>query len=218
MRKHKLVWNPDDPLALCEGETAKANQALHDYAFLGPGRSLAVLYQNYTKTTPDRQESHAPRTTTLRVLKAWSAEDSWQDRVARYDAQVQQREQSAYEARWAERRAAEREETWQVAQALRAKVLKMLEFPLTTVEQVTARRAGPNGVQHVDMTVIKPSRWAMRDVGLLAETAAKLARLSADMPTERVAVEDLTPRDLETMSMDQLLLLKQQLEQRKKGR
>lgn len=218
MRKHKLVWNPDDPLALCEGETPKSNQALHDYAFMGPGRSLTNLHRTYTDPAPVPVGLPSVPTTQLRILKGWSADYDWQERVNRYDAQAQQREQAAYEARWAERRTAEREETWHVAQALRAKVLKMLEFPLTTVEQVTARRAGPNGVQHVDMTVIKPSRWAMRDVGLLAETAAKLARLSADMPTERVAVEDLTPRDLETMSMDQLLLLKQQLEQRKKGR
>jgi hypothetical protein len=207
-----LVWNPDDPLALAEGESPKANLALNDYALMGAGRSLAGLIQKYAGRMPG---STSP-TTNLIVLKRWSAADAWQDRVARYDVLLVERERAAYEARWAHRREAEREETWQLAQALRDKARKMLEFPLADVEQVTARRPGPGGVQHIDMTVIKPARWALRDIATMGETAAKLARLSADLPTERLAIEDLTPRDLEGMRTEELLLLRQRLERAKR--
>jgi hypothetical protein len=66
------------------------------------------------------------------------------------------------------------------------------------------------------MTVIKPARWALRDIATMGETAAKLARLSADLPTERLAIEDLTPRDLEGMRTEELLLLRQRLERAKR--
>lgn len=207
-----FVWDRERPLDMAEGETPKANQALNDYALLGPARSLANLHQTYTKPAPNGAR---PPTVHPRILKGWSADFAWQARVAAYDAQVQAREREAYEARWAARREAEREETWQLAQELRAKAKKMLEFPLMDVEQVTARRQGPAGVQHVDMTVIKPARWGFRDVATMAETAAKLARISAELPTDRVAIEDLSPRDLQTMSTDELLLLKQQIARQK---
>lgn len=210
-----FAWDREKPLDLAEGETPKANQALNDYALLGPARSLANLHQTYTKPAPDG--ARIP-TVHLRILKGWSADFAWQARVAAYDAQVQAREREAYEARWAARREAEREETWQLAQELRGKAKKMLEFPLVDVEQVTARRQGPAGVQHVDMTVIKPARWGFRDVATMAEAAAKLARISAEMPTEHVVFEDLTPRDLEAMSTEQLLLLKRQIEEQKRRR
>lgn len=212
----KLEWDPDVPLGLCEGETLKANQALNDYALMGPGRSLTNLHRTYTEPTLPGIDAQPAPTTQLRTLKGWSSADSWQDRVARYDAMVQERERAAYEARWAHRREAEREETWQLAQALRDKARKMLEFPLADVEQVTARRPGPGGVQHIDMTMIKPARWALRDIATMGETAAKLARLSADLPTERLAIEDLTPRDLEGMRTEELLLLRQRLERAKR--
>jgi len=214
----KLVWNTDDPLALCEGESLAANQALNDYALLGPARSLTNLHQTYTEPAPPGSQPRSVPSAQLRTLKGWSSADSWQERVARYDALVHERERAEYERRWAKRREAEREDTWQLAQDLRAKAKEMLKFPLVDVEQVTAQRRGPNGMQQVDMTVIKAARWALRDIASLGETAAKLARLSADMPTDRVAIEDLTPRDLEGMSTEELLLLKQQFERQKARR
>ena len=211
----KLEWNQKDPLALSEGETPQANQALHDYAFMGPGRSLTNLHRSYTDPAPNQSGHRSVPTTQLRTLKGWSASYDWQERVSRYDAQMQERERLAYEAKWAERREAEREETYQLAQQLREKAKQMLGFPLADVEQVTARRQGPGGVQHIDMTVVKPSRWSMRDVAQLADTASKLARLSADMPTDHVQIDGITPQDLKNKSVEELLLMKQQLEARR---
>ncbi|MBK9944369.1 MAG: hypothetical protein IPP13_22445 [Kouleothrix sp.] len=213
----KLEWDHSNPLGLCAGESPQAHQALHDYALLGPGRSLTGLYRTYTECTPGSTDLSPAPTRQLRTLKRWSSEDSWQERIARYDALLLEREREDHERRWVKRREAEREETWQLAQELRAKAKEMLKFPLADVEHVTAQRRGANGVQQVDMTVIKAARWALRDIAALGETAAKLARLSADMPTDRLAIEDLTPRDLEGMSTEELQLLKQQIE-RQRGR
>jgi len=210
-----VSWDPSDPLKLAEGESAKANSALADYALLGPGRSITALHRKYTDPSPG-----VPRgaSISLRVLKGWSAAYGWQERVAQYDGLVQERQRAETEKRWSERREAEREETWKIAQLLRDKALKMLEFPLMEVEHVTDQRRGPNGLTTIEKTIVKPAKWSVRDVALLAEAAAKLARLSADLPTERLALEELNPRDLEPMSTDELLLLKQQIERAGRGR
>lgn len=209
-----LAWDRENPLGLAEGETAKANQALNDYALLGSGRSISKLAQKYTEST---RAGGAP-TTNFRVLKRWSGAFKWQDRVGAYDAQLAERDRLAYEQKWSARREAEREQTWDMAQELRQKAVKMLEFPLVDVEHVTSRRQAGAGVQHIEMTVVKPARWAFRDAAGLADTAAKLGRLSVDLPTDHIAIDGLSPKDLEGMTTEELLLLKQQIEAARKGR
>ena len=54
----------------------------------------------------------------------------------------------------------------------------MLQFPLARV------------VKDGEQTVINPIGWSMRDAAALAETASKLARLSADMSQGKFTVTD----------------------------
>lgn len=76
-------WDAENPLARCRGETARANAALHDYAAMGPGRSLRRLLDRY-QTVPKAYPEHPP-TRRLPTLKRWSRDYRWQERVDRHD-------------------------------------------------------------------------------------------------------------------------------------
>ena len=205
-------WDRTNPLALVEGEPTAANQALNDYATMGAGRSLTALIQRYTEPIP----TTPPPTKQIATVKRWSVAWVWQERVEAFDELTRQKQRADYESRWAERVEAEREATWDIAQKLRARALEMLQFPLATVEQVTKRQLGPDGkTTEIYMNVVKPAKWVLRDAALVADIASKLARLSAELPIDRLAIDGLTTRDLENMPTDQLLALQAQLERRK---
>lgn len=205
-------WDRTNPLALVEVEPTAANQALNDYATMGAGRSLTALIQRYTEPIP----TTPPPTKQIATVKRWSVAWVWQERVEAFDELTRQKQRADYESRWAERVEAEREATWDIAQKLRARALEMLQFPLATVEQVTKRQLGPDGkTTEIYMNVVKPAKWVLRDAALVADIASKLARLSAELPIDRLAIDGLTTRDLENMPTDQLLALQAQLERRK---
>jgi hypothetical protein len=88
-----FTWDAENPLARAIGETSKANSALHDYAFMGSGRSLRKLHQKYIEDT-----SLEPPTRHLRTLLGWSSKYAWQARVARFEAMVAEEEKAEYEA------------------------------------------------------------------------------------------------------------------------
>jgi hypothetical protein len=205
-------FDRDDPLAQLDAETPKACAALHDYAMLGPSRSLRQLAEQYRSQngvrTPTRQMSQ---------LAEWSAAFHWQQRVAAYDEQQRRAERLRVEQLRAARVEQLTEADWDMAMQLRKKAAEMLGFPLAKVERETGKRQTLDGEITVEMTVVTPARWGFRDAAQVAETAAKLARLAAGEPNDRttVAIDGLRPQDLEKMSRDELLALKAEIERRK---
>jgi len=195
-----MTFDPDNPLAPIAGETPRANGALNDYVNLGDGRTLDQLAQSYRsrpKTGPER-----PPTRQLSTLKVWSATYHWQARLARHLELLRAAARAEQQRLWAERALAERERTWALAQQLQERAEQMLAFPLTT------ERTEDEG----KVTIVTPARWSVRDAALIAEVASKLARLAAELETERVALQGYTPKDLKGMSVEELLALKAQLE------
>jgi hypothetical protein len=69
--------NPAASLERLPGESARAHEAIVEYAALGPGRSLAKLAQVWGKS-----RSYVGQ------LERWSSQHRWQERVAAYDEQV----------------------------------------------------------------------------------------------------------------------------------
>lgn len=65
-----------DPTAQVK-ETPKAAQSFADYVALGPNRSLRALAQQYVN---HKYAKSVP--TQLNILKRWSSEHHWQDRIA----------------------------------------------------------------------------------------------------------------------------------------
>lgn len=205
-----LPYNPDDPLALYPGEPENANLALQDYAALSiDERSLDALARHY------RGAESAP-SQRLRTLKTWSARYHWIDRTALLQNQRLAAERTQRDAVWLARRDQVREESWNLAQRLRQRAIELLDHP--TVELVTTEITEVKDGKPVAITqtIIKPSRWAQRDIAGIAETFDKLARLAAGMDTAQVRIEGLTPQDLANLSDDDLAKLESDL-RRKKG-
>lgn len=206
-----MNWDADNPLDIAADEPSKCNQALNDYAALGVTRSLSKLAEQYRTTA----KSVPIPTRQLTRIKEWSSAYDWQERCAAYDEQLRRRLREQREAIWLERREKSREQTWESAQQLRKRLADMQQFPLATVERETARRQSADGTQLIiEQTIIKPAKWTMSDAAKIADTAAKLERLAAELETERhvISIEGLTARDLEAMPTEQLLALRAQLD------
>jgi hypothetical protein len=206
-----LQWHYDNPLSLVAGEPSKANQALHDYALLGPGRSLAQLIDRYQSAG----EARTLPTKRIATLAAWSSAYSWQERVTTYDEQQRHKEREAAEATRSARQVVLQDRCWAVAERLAGRVESMLEFPLATVERVEkVSKAADGKTTIIEQTIVKPTRWTFRDAAQIAEITAKLGRLALDLQG-RVAAEStlaaLNEVDLETMSLEELLRLRSQI-------
>ena len=117
---------PEDPLARVKGESARASQALLDYALMGGRRSLRQLITRYQAAreayTKDPINNSLPPTVRYTTLAQWSARNHWQERVKIYDEHVRLREQEKFEderKRWREMRL-------KAAQGLLSKAAKAL--------------------------------------------------------------------------------------------
>ena len=87
-------WDDADPLALAAGESSKQNQALNDYAGMGPGRSLRLLVSRYREVARSSAPTHNQST-----LQKWSVAYGWQERAEAYDAAIEVEKQVAEKAR-----------------------------------------------------------------------------------------------------------------------
>jgi hypothetical protein len=189
-----IQWLFDDPLARVPGESKLASQALQDYARQTPGkRSLRELRAGYIQRASSSDAAQTPPTTKQNTLDAWSLRNEWQARVNRFDdlevARVQALRDAAEAAeieKWAKRRQEHREREWTLATGLAERATSMLRTPLFRTETEDGRN------------VIMPARWDWGDVPRVADTASKLARLAAEMPTarEHLAFEGVSDEQL----------------------
>lgn len=161
-------------------ESAKAYAAFTVYRDMGVGRSIRATAKAIAKSA--------------RLLKEWSARHQWVSRADAYDAAQRAIAQAGYEAgmraeaeRWALRQNEQRDGEWEMARALMSKAGAMLRFPLAT--------ATTEEVDGKVVTIVQPTRWSMRDAATMAEVAAKLARLAADMAVPGGASPALPARE-----------------------
>lgn len=175
-----MEWDNDAPLTRAKGESRRANQALHDYALMGAGRSLRLLRGHYANAP----QTESPPTRRWSTICGWSARYDWQARVARWE----ELEKERVTQQWRDRQDEIREREWGAAEALLERAAQMLKYPLSE-QTVTREEAGPDGKAVVQHVTVKPVRWSQRDVAAFHKTASELARLAAEMETERKARE-----------------------------
>jgi hypothetical protein len=176
-----ITWDRADPLTRARGESARANQALCDYARMGEGRSLRKLHQRYIlQSSNNPLTGIRPPTTSLATLGTWSMRFDWPARADRNDRLAAQEAEAA----WRERREEEREEEWQLTRALFRRARDMLDYPLV----VEVERADGTKIQ-------RPTNWRLADAAKFIEMAVRLARQAAQMrddePTERALPETI---------------------------
>jgi virulence-associated protein VagC len=101
------------------------------------------------------------------LCERWSSRHGWAERCRAWDNHLQSKRDkvAAQEAaKWEHRRQEALESNWQMAQALRAKLDKMLAFPLQRTETSKDGKT----------VIIEPIRWSFQTVALLARTAAEI--------------------------------------------
>ena len=189
-----IQWLLDDPLARVPGESQRANRALREYAQQPAGqRSARRLAAEFRTRAVSSGSAQLPPSQSYTTIERWSFQNEWQARVARYDTLEAERFRQARAAadaveiaKWAQRRQEIREREWTQAQSLSERATAMMRTPLFRTETEDGRN------------VIMPARWDWADVPRIADTASKLARLAAEMPTsrDRHEFEDMTDADV----------------------
>lgn len=150
---------------------------------------------------------------TTGALGKYSSEFKWVDRAGAYDDWNSDRvltrlrqQQELRERLWAERRDHQREQEWDIAQALLDKVREMLSVPLFT-ETVTEMLKGidPDGRIIIEQVIrYEPLDWGATDMARFFDVASKMARLATGMDTDqkkiRIDVSALTDDELERLA------------------
>lgn len=148
-----------------------------DFLRQGPGRELLAACNEW-RDRKGHQRSSYTAGSWRRNCEKWH----WRDRAAAYDAAQDLRIQRE----WEERRRELRETEWARSNELLDKVRQMLQLPI--IEAETQQRTDENG-NVTSVTIVKPADWRLRDIPYTFETASKLARLAAEMETERTSEE-----------------------------
>lgn len=150
-------------------ESAQAYAAFCVYRDLGAERSLQEVVRRCNKS--------------VSILGRWSSRWEWVARARAYDehqaALLEQEREQALKAKaeeWAQRKITERNREWEMAELLYQKGKDILDRP------VAARAIGPKG---------------LADVAAGLEKAAKLARLAAEMETDRQRLDVAVQQEIE---------------------
>lgn len=191
MADRPWIFDRESPLERSGRESLRANQALRDYALMGPGRSLRKLLRQYREQSESRARALAagglrqpgeslaePPTLREASLMTWSAAYAWQERVATWDALLD----AQVRARWSQRKAEQVEKEWQFRDALFDLAFAILaESP--NYHKTTRRVVKATGQEIV--TVALDAALALQ----AGELASKLGRAAAGLPTNTSHVE-----------------------------
>ena len=164
----KRPWEP------VKGESAGAYAAFTLYRELGPGRSVIDVF---------REMESMGEKVTKDALYSWSNKYEWDDRVLKWEADVQN-VRAQNELREAKRSVVrlQREKELRIqanlvcADQLRMKALLMLDYPLERCVK-EEKKEGPNGTTLIQK-FIEPNKWGMRDAAIMLRTAVELEKLS----------------------------------------
>jgi hypothetical protein len=159
------------------GETANAYRAALIYFGLGPGRTLAQASNRYYQEETRFRPASNPRRKldTNRPsgdIYKWSSENAWSAR-ALADAE-----------KWAKRFSQARQDDWDIAQAVKARSIEMLGFPL---EQTREETVGEDGKTTV--IIREPVKWTARDIAAFLKAANDIQ----DAIARQVAAEQAPP-------------------------
>ena len=175
------------------GESDNAYRASRDYYFMGEGRSLRALLNQYTYLEQAANESltEKPPTQTFATLGGWSAKYGWVGRAAAWDREL-----------W-------RLSTYASGKTIGAGCIdleksylkqpsKMLEFPL-----VRSQAIDDSG----RTILLEPAKWQLRDITAFASESLKLIQAAVGPATlEGLEVRQAKVLDLhiEPKRMDEL--------------
>lgn len=176
-----IHFNLEKPLERTQGESKRANAALHDYVYMGPGRSLRKLHARYLGQANSASGAKPP-STFLTTIENWSAHFWWQERLAVWEKiQAQEKEHL-----WAERRKQQCDEEWELHDEL-AKLARQILAESPKFLKSTRRVVKSTGQEII--TLALDTNFLVKAIDL----SSKLGRLAAGMDTERQRLEHSGP-------------------------
>lgn len=169
MSEHVWDQQPNEP--------ARWFRRFTDFCLRGPSRRMVDVWK--AEGSPGQHPS-----------RHWNAAKigwKWDERAAAYDAWTAEQaieraeaERVAEDRRWAERRRQQREDEWELRNALLEKFKAMSRFPLQT-----ATTTDTDGRQ----VTIMPVRWTFSTMVAVSQAIGDLGRLAAGMEQEAVGVD-----------------------------
>jgi hypothetical protein len=173
----------------------ESNEAYADFTYfleMGSGRSVRDAYRQ-SKGKPDAREASRFWRDNSTRFDWFKRADAFDRHHAALDRHAEERAFAEERAKWAKRRVGIRSDAWEDAQALRARAREILKLPLIEEVKTSKEEKSEDGATTIIHTTIimKPVRASMSDAASMMKDADKLARLAADMETERVVHERL---------------------------
>lgn len=177
-------------------ETTLALQAFEDFWDLGPDRNMPALLESY------RQRREAGDTArVLRVARntmaTWSATFDWYQRARERQRDLDQARVDEQRDLWAQRQFNHRGQMFELSRRVIAKGEEMIKFPTIIQKNVKRRQtivaqyAGEVIEVETEVTELHPAKWTFLDAVRLIAEGDKMARLAAEMETERVDVHQI---------------------------
>ncbi len=182
-------WDAENPLGRIKHESAKANDALRDYFFMGSNRSYAKLHVKYLEQS--QRTAIEPPTKRRYAIDTWGHKNQWVERIAAQKA-IDDAERDAL---WAGRRLEVQEQDWEMAGRLRSVAAKILdEAPLFVKQQRRLIKGEGGEPDQLLITMALNGQLAVQ----AAQAASKLSRLAAEMESERHKIVLAMEKEVET--------------------
>jgi hypothetical protein len=196
-----FIYNPEDPLARCAGESRRANQALRDYVDMGAGRSLTKLYSLYRDRIATGYQPKPP-SSRLPTLKTWSTNYGWQARLTA----IEKIQNEADRQLWADRRKQIIQRDYEQADELRALADMILAAAPSYV--LSSRRFIP-AKKDKDGSFIEPEREIITEA-LDGRLLVQALRAASDLQRRASGLDErlfLMNIDMTRLTDDQLLAI-----------
>lgn len=165
-------------------ETEKAFAAFKVFLELGEARTVVAAYRQITGKKEAKQAAG--------YFNKWASRFDWHARAADYDRHLFRAETKSVEnvrAKWAARRETLREDAYSDALALRARARLILALPLSETTESTDTLDEDGKTVRRTVVVHKPVNARPSDASQMLNVADRLARLAADMETDRVLID-----------------------------
>lgn len=176
-------------------ETDKAFHQFKIYLNLAPPRSIRKAYWAYKGVDPLPAGEEPSHVRSLASKHRWHARaEAWtrhNERV-KHEAKLDESRKAAVKTE--KKRADLREREMTLAVLLMDKVEQMLQVPILSIKETITEKVDDDGRAIVIKNIIHPAKWRMSDVAKLLDIASKVARLSADMETDRVVINGFDER------------------------
>lgn len=193
-----VEFDPIEPLAPVRSETKKANEALRDYARMGPARSLRKLHARYTQQKLSGDIT-IPPTLSLYTLGNWSMRFGWPARAEAFDIL----ERRANDELWKERREKIRELDFSFSDKLRDLAEKIISEGPSFIRTSRRRIKGDPEKGKPDTIVVTMALDGALMISAL-ETASKLQRRAAGLNDKVIQIpinwESLTDAQLQAIA------------------